>query len=308
MQGVGYVEPVSEVRRLMMRVGGVIKRCHVEAGARVRKGQPLMELENATQRADVEVARMSLELARAEAEHVNAGVNPHRIKVAEQTVERLKEKLRHFRLEAQRYRTLLATRATSGQEYEAMDTQRRQTEAELREQEAELEHLRHNVTPQQRALQAAKVRHAEANLELAEQRLRETELTAPFAGMVLKLLKREGEGVRSTEPEAVALFGDTSRARVRAEMDERFVRQVEVGQAATVFGRNLAGKSYRGRVVCMEHMMGNKTVFTRASSERKDLDVLQVLIDLGPDFQAPAGLQVDVRIECPEEPACGADR
>lgn len=44
--------------------------------------------------------------------------------------------------------------------------------------------------------------------------------------------------------------------------------------------------------------MGNKTVFTQASSERKDLDVLQVLIDLGPNFRAPAGPQVDVTIEC----------
>jgi hypothetical protein len=29
MQGVGYVEPVSEVRKLMMRTGGVIKQCRV---------------------------------------------------------------------------------------------------------------------------------------------------------------------------------------------------------------------------------------------------------------------------------------
>jgi hypothetical protein len=96
--------------------------------------------------------------------------------------------------------------------------------------------------------------------------------------------------------------------RVRAEMDERFVRHLEVGQAATVFGRNLAGKSYRGRVAGLEHLMGNKTVFTRAASERKDLDVLQVLIDLGPEFQAPAGLQVDVKIERPGELAYGAER
>ena len=43
--------------------------------------------------------------------------------------------------------------------------------------------------------------------------------------------------------------------------------------------------------------MGNKTVFSHEAAERKDLDVLQVLIDLPPDFRAPLGLQVDVDIQ-----------
>jgi multidrug resistance efflux pump len=305
MQGIGYVEPVSEVRRLMMRAGGVIKECRVRVGDFVRKGQTLLELEDATPRAEVEVARKNLELARAEADFVNAGINPYRLKVAEKTAERLREKLRHCRTEAQRNHVLFATRAATSQEYESTDTQRRQTEAELKEQEAELEHLRHNVTPEQKAMLEAKVRHARANLELAEEKLQETRLLAPFDGTVLKLLKREGEGVKTFEPEPVVLFGDMSRVRVRAEMDERFVRYLEVGQAATVYGRNLAGRTFCGRVACLEHLMGNKTVFTRASSERKDLDVLEVLIDLGPDFHAPAGLQVDVQIEGPGDPADG---
>lgn len=81
------------------------------------------------------------------------------------------------------------------------------------------------------------------------------------------------------------------------EVDERFVQHLAAGQLAVVYGRNLAGRTYRGRVAYTEQLMGDKTVFTRASSERKDLDVLQVLVDLGPDFRAPAGLQVDVKIE-----------
>jgi HlyD family secretion protein len=297
MQGIGYVEPVSEVRKLMMRAGGVVKRCRVQVGDRVSKDQPILELEDATPRAEVEVARKELELARAEADHVNAGINPYRLRVAEQTAKRLREKLHHSRLQAQRYQAMISSSAASRQEFESMDTQWRQTEVELKEQEAELDHLRHHVTPEQKAMLEAKVRHARAKLELAEEKQRETVLLAPFDGTVLKLLKREGEGVRSFEPETVVLFGDMSQVRVRAEMDERFVRHLQVGQAVTVYGRNLAGKTYRGRVACLEHLMGNKTVFTRASSERKDLDVLQVLIDLGPDFQAPAGLQVDVKIE-----------
>jgi HlyD family secretion protein len=123
----------------------------------------------------------------------------------------------------------------------------------------------------------------------------------PFDGTILKLLKREGEGVSNSLPEPVLLFGDLSHSRVRAEIDERFVKELHVGQAAEVYGRTLLGKTFRGQVVEVEKVMGDKTVFTRASTERKDLNVLQIVIDMDSDFSAPVGLQVDVRIPCVSE-------
>lgn len=300
VQGIGHVEPVSEVRKLVMRAGGVVKLCYVEAGDAVRRGDVLLELDDATRRAEVEAARRNLEVARAEAEHVEAGINPFRIAAVELTVGRLQEKLRHLHTEADRARALLARDTASPQEYEAVNSLRLQCEMELKEQEAELLHLRNHVTPERKAVLEAKVGHARATLAMAEERLREARLPAPFDGTVLKLLKREGEGTFETEP--VVLFGNTARLRIRAEIDERYVQNISVGQAALIHGRNLGNRSHRGRVVVLEPIMGDKTVYTRASSERKDLDVMQVLIDPGPDFQALTGLQVDVTILVPVRP------
>jgi HlyD family secretion protein len=92
------------------------------------------------------------------------------------------------------------------------------------------------------------------------------------------------------------LFGDLSRLHVRADIDERFVQLLRAGQSAEIFGRNLAGKRYRSRVLSVEPLMGGKTVFTRASSEKKDLDVVQVILEMEPGFRAPPGLRVDVEI------------
>jgi ABC exporter DevB family membrane fusion protein len=296
IEGLGYVEPASEVRGLMVRTGGVIRSCCVKAGDAVRKGDLLLELDNSTQLADLELARKQLEQARADAAEVNAGVNPYRLRVLERSLDRLREKVRHASADVNRYDQLVDHGGVSKQDYDLALTRQAQAEMELREQEAELLHLRHYVTPEKSALMAAKVDQATANLHLAEERLQETRVTAPCDGTVLKLLKREGEGVSSSVPEAVLLFGDLSRLRVRAEIDERFVKELRVGQAAVVYGRNVLGKTYPGRVVMVEKIMGDKTVFTRASSERKDLHVLQVVIEMDPGFSAPVGLQVDVRI------------
>src|SRR5581483_927851 len=163
-------------------------------------------------------------------------------------------------------------------ELDAARTQAAQAALAAREREAELDALRHAVTAEVAAEAEAKVRLAEAAVAEAEQRLADTAVPAPFDGTVLKLLKREGEGVSTLTPEPVALFGDLSRLRVRAEVDERSAAAVAVGQPAEVSGRNLGGRSFAGRVVEVGRVMGGKTAFTRAASERKDLDVIEVVI------------------------------
>jgi hypothetical protein len=95
----------------------------------------------------------------------------------------------------------------------------------------------------------------------------------------------------------VIVFADVSRLRVRAEIDERHAHGLREGQAAVVFGRNLGGQRFPGRVSCVKRLMGGKTVFARTASERKDLDAVQVFIDFDAPFVAPVGLRVDVAIE-----------
>lgn len=297
IEGIGYVEPASELRRLMFRTSGVIRSCFVKAGAVVRKGDLLCELDNSTQYADLELARKQLSQAKADAADVNAGINPYRLKVLERTIDRLSEKVQHANADLKRYEQLIDRGGVSKQDYDLARTTRTQAVIELRETEAELLHLRNYVTPEKKALMTAKIDHAKANLLLAEERLRETRIMAPFDGTVLKLLKREGEAVSTFVPETVLLFGNLSRLRIRAEIDERFVKELHVGQTAEAYGRNLLGKTYPGLVIEVERIMGDKTVFTRASSERKDLHVLQIVIEMDSRFTAPIGLQVDVRIQ-----------
>jgi HlyD family secretion protein len=87
-----------------------------------------------------------------------------------------------------------------------------------------------------------------------------------------------------------------SRLRVRAEIDERYVAKLSEHQRAEIYGRGLGDKRVEGCLSFIKDVMGPKTVFSRDASERKDLDIVQVFIDLPADFQAPIGLQVDVEI------------
>ena len=64
-----------------------------------------------------------------------------------------------------------------------------------------------------------------------------------------------------------------------------------------IITRDEAHAEIHGTVATVKQMMGAKTVFSHASTERKDLDVRQVLIQLPAGKELPVGLQVDVKIE-----------
>jgi HlyD family secretion protein len=235
---------------------------------------------------------------------LKAGEHPHLIVLCERSVDRLREQARHLRAEADRLEKTLARGATSDNERNEAVTKANQAEIALREKEAELLYLKNKVRAEQISVAEAEVRQAEAAVAEAEQRLADTRLAAPFDGVVLKYLKREGEGVSPLmPPESVVLFGDISRFRVRAEVDERYARLVVMGQPAEVYGRNVGGRVSTGRVVEVERVMGDKTLFSRSASERKDLHVVQAIVEMGDDFTAPVGLQVDVRLI--HAPDCG---
>jgi HlyD family secretion protein len=295
IRGTAYVEPASELRRLAFRADGVIGQCRVEVGQVVRRGEVIMSLVNAEDLAAVAVAEQELSVAIAQRNKVLSGAHEYQIVAAERKRELLAEQVRRNRNHFERVSSLLRTKASTQEEFERAQSDWRQSESSLRQADAELLHLQKLVRPEDRTLVEAQVALAKAQAESAKQRLAKTVLVAPFDGTVLEILKREGEGARDLEP--VVIFGDESQLRVRAEIDERYVHQLRVGQPATVYGAGLGGERVTGRVVTVKRLMGKKTVFTHEATERKDLDVLQVLIEMPPDFRAPMGLQVDVDLD-----------
>jgi multidrug resistance efflux pump len=296
VEGVGYVEPASEIRNLSFQVGGVIAACQVEVGQQVKKGTSLLTLANDEEIAQVRVAEAGLRVAEAERARVVHGINEHRIEAARREVEARQARLTFLEREFRRVEDLRSGETVSESLHDETKSQLLQGQADLLKAQAEVDHLTQFVLEEDKVLADHKVLLAQAQIELMKTRLEETVLRAPMDGTILEILQREGERVDLLTRTPVMLFADLSQRRVRAEIDERHVHALREGQRATIYGRNLGGAVFEGKVTLVKQLMGPKTVFTRAASERKDLDVLQILIDMDQTFSAPAGLRVDVRV------------
>jgi HlyD family secretion protein len=143
----------------------------------------------------------------------------------------------------------------------------------------------------QAEIDAAAVLLAEARVAEGRAKVDRLTLRAPQAATVLRVLVREGEYYNPASGSLVTM-ADLSRIRVRMDIDERQVGQVQVGQAAFVTARAYGDRRFTGKVVELAYRMGRKTVRTDEPTERIDTTVREAVVELDDGRELVQGLRV----------------
>ncbi|MCX7422779.1 MAG: HlyD family efflux transporter periplasmic adaptor subunit, partial [Planctomycetia bacterium] len=145
-----------------------------------------------------------------------------------------------------------------------------------------------------RALASVPVDELEKQLQHAKSRVAQTVLKAPFAGQVLKVMKRPGE---VSNGGAILQLANTSEMHAVAEVYESEIRLVRIGQKATISSPALE-RELTGRVVEIGVQIYKNDVLDVDPASDTDTRVVEVRILLD-DSKAAASLthlQVDVTI------------
>ena len=237
----------------------------------------------------------AVELAQSELKQLQAGVNPAKIKQQETTLMAKKESWNYAKLREQRLLNLSATNSIPVAEKDLAVSEAKLSDSDLKATEAELQYLHDYVRPVDISVALAHLHIAEAKLKLQKAKLAETELLAPSDGTVLEIFRQAGEMADHSEP--VILFADVNHLQVRAELDENYALQLHVGQHALIYSRGAEHQAIKGIVTQVKSIMGKKTVFAKTVTERKDVDVRQVLVRLPEDVNLPIGMETDVIIQ-----------
>lgn len=180
------------------KVTGKVLDVFVEEGMRVDEGQIVASLDDASQQAQLAVARAQAESARAVLAEIEA-------------------RLRNARKERDRLRDLAARNLTS---QSALDN----AEASFDELAARLETGRENV------------RVAESNVRLAEDALANMTIRAPFAGMVVSKNAQPGEMISPVSAgggftrTGICTIIDTDSLEIEVDVNEAYIQRVVPGQ------------------------------------------------------------------------------
>jgi len=133
-----------------------------------------------------------------------------------------------------------------------------------------------------------------ADLSLIENAIEQTRLRAPFEGNILNVWAKVGEVASPSTNAPLILFGDKSEMRVRAELEERDLVKVRVGQKVIVRSDAHPGKDFVGKVTSLGGAIGARNIASRGPRRPSDIDVLEVVANLGARPQLLPGMRVDV--------------
>lgn len=139
-----------------------------------------------------------------------------------------------------------------------------------------------------------------SDLRLAFQALERTRIRAPSTGTVLRVDAKVGELTGPTSPTPVVTIGDMSQIKVRAEVEERDLGKVQLGQRVVVRSDAFPDKDFKGRVSVIASAIGAPNIATRGPRRPSDVDVLEVVATLDEAAELVTGMRVDVYFAHPE--------
>ncbi len=130
-----------------------------------------------------------------------------------------------------------------------------------------------------------------SGVDAAAERMR---IRAPQDGTILQLNATPGESVAPSPENVMVVLGDVSSLRVKAEIEERDIGKLRIGQSAVIRSDAFPGRDFEGKVASYGQSMGPSRLGQRGPRKLADVDVLEVTIDLSGSTPLLPGLRVDV--------------
>jgi HlyD family secretion protein len=220
---------------------GIVREVFVQEGDRVTQGDILARQED-------EDSRLALNRTTAELNQAEAQIASIEVDLA--IAQRERERLNGLSVDD------LVTRQRLDEARDAV----RQAEARLSSQRATVEVVR--------------ARLAEAEYEVDQRQVR-----APTDGLIVRRYANPGSGTSTLNVTAMFQLQPDANRIVRAEVEERSVGSVAIGQRVEITPEADQTLSYPGSVVRIAAVMGARKLLSDDPSQRTDERVVEVVVD-----------------------------
>jgi len=285
---------------IFSKTSGYIRAIHADRGQFVRSGDLLVEIEptemeNALDqsRAALASAEAALQVARSNLESAKANLlNQQALLTRAQAV------LGNDKRQAERLSELFAKGLVSAQDRDNARTTFEASQAALRAQEAQVEVARVQIatTASQVGLAEAQIEQQKSAQRMAQMRLDDTRVVAPFSGFISARQLEVGASVSSqaaaTSNASIAILTlqEIDPVKVQIEVPERDVARVKVGNVVRLTTDAYPGRPFDGKVARVVHALDPRT-----RTMGIEVDIANVEYLLKPGMYARVELVLEVR-------------
>ena len=261
-------------------VGGRIAKVHVEEGAAVSAGDPIVTFE--TTFLDAQIQEQEARVAAARAALVKTERGPRVEEIARARADAANAESERARLKA-----LLDKGVIGQQDYDTTATKARTTAETLLE-------LERGSRPEDVAAAQAALASETARLAYLKRQRDESVVKAPAAGRIESMDLRPGDIVGPNQP--VARILEPSQVWVRVYVPEPQLARVRVGQKASLTVDTYANRTFPGHVVEIRTQAEYTPRNVQTLDQRMD-QVFGVKVAIDPTPELKPGMAATVRLD-----------
>jgi len=292
----GRVEGASETTQVGAAADGVLKAVYVKEGQLVKRGTLLAEIACDELQASLQTAIAEADGARQTRTRILRGARDEEKKIASEKTAAARATFEEAKSRLEMQRALYQREQVSRASYEQAVRDLGVADANLQAAVRTEEFLAAPPLQEDKARADAEVVAAEGRVRSVQERIAKCSILAPIDGTILRVYARRGESFSTVTPRSLFSLADASSRHIKAEIDERDVDKVSIGQKVVVQADALDGKRLNGSVVRISAMMGRKSISTGDPSDKSDRDILEAVIGLEDNTRSlPIGLRVTVQ-------------
>ena len=246
LETTGDVVAVNTVT-IRATVEGPIAFCPWREGDRIEQvGQKLIEIDRPLYRQEVVTADAAVAVAKAKLADLKVGPRPEEIAQAKESVRHFEDCTDFAKADLERIRSLVKSGSLPAESVEKARVSYVKCHTQLEAAKELLAMLEAGPTKTEIAVQQAAVDEAAAKQALAQAKLDECLLKAPFAGVITQVFVRPGDLATPRAP--LLKMMDPSSLVVRAGLPESCAANIRKGTEAVVRLDAYPGRTFRARI------------------------------------------------------------
>ncbi len=290
----GRIEPRGGEIRIGALVSGRIAEVIVQMNDRVVAGDLLVRIDDDEAQAKLAAAESEAGVRKRERDAETVGRLAQDRRAAEDAVAAADRSLYQARRDLDR--ALVGRRAGTAADDEVARTRAAVAAAREKTDQERLGLRRTQATsgmPLPTRLESS-LATARAELLQIETAIERSRLRAAADGTILQVAARLGETAVPSPEQPLIIMGDLSGLRVRAEVEERDVNKVRLGQKAVLRSDAYPGRDFAGTVTTIGQSLAPPRLPSRGPRRPTDVDALEVLIDVEAAASLLPGMRTDV--------------
>jgi HlyD family secretion protein len=299
----GKIEPVAGEYRVGAAAPGRIADVMVEAGNAVSRGDLLVRLDDQELVARVAAAAADVTLKKFIRDAETATARAKRRYDADDAAYAAEQRQVTARMTLDRLTASRRRRDGNNDDVAQARSQVQAAEADASRAHAAAADVRASQgTPDPNANETALI-VARSQLAAVQAMLDQTRVRAPIDGTVMSIAARVGEIAAPGAPEPLAIVGDLTQLRVRAELDGRDLGKVRIGQRAVVRADAFNNVEFPGRVTSIAPGLMPGKLSPRGPRRPGEVEVLEIFVMLDGAPPLLPGLKADVYfVDDPSDP------